>query len=87
MFVAGIDAHATYSVIALVSKTGQLVAGPIRNDVTWPLLGDERRLFIDMQWALVDQHCQLRRGVDPPTLIRPDSPNTVIALREAASRS
>ena len=30
MFVAGIDAHATYSVIAIVSNTGQLVAGPIR---------------------------------------------------------
>ena len=29
MFVAGIDAHATYSVIAIVSNTGQLVAGPI----------------------------------------------------------
>ena len=25
MFVAGIDAHATYSVIAIVSNTGQLV--------------------------------------------------------------
>ncbi len=31
MFVAGIDAHATYSVIAIVSNTGQLVAGPIRS--------------------------------------------------------
>ena len=30
MFVAGIDAHATYLVIAIVSNTGQLVAGPIR---------------------------------------------------------
>ena len=30
MYVAGIDAHATYSVIAIVSNTGQLVAGPIR---------------------------------------------------------
>ena len=30
MFLAGIDAHATYSVIAIVSNTGQLVAGPIR---------------------------------------------------------
>ena len=30
MFVAGIDAHATYSVIAIVSNTGQLVAGPVR---------------------------------------------------------
>jgi len=30
MLVAGIDAHATYSVIAIVSNTGQLVAGPIR---------------------------------------------------------
>ena len=30
MFVAGINAHATYSVIAIVSNTGQLVAGPIR---------------------------------------------------------
>jgi hypothetical protein len=28
MFVAGIDAHATYSVIAIVSNRGQLVAGP-----------------------------------------------------------
>ena len=30
MFVAGIDSHATYSVITVVSNTGQLVAGPIR---------------------------------------------------------
>ena len=30
MFIAGIDAHATYSVIAIVSNTGQPVAGPIR---------------------------------------------------------
>ena len=30
MFVAGIDAHATYSVIAIVSNTGELVHGPIR---------------------------------------------------------
>ncbi len=30
MFVAGIDAHATYSVIAIVSNTGQLVHGPAR---------------------------------------------------------
>ena len=30
MFVAGIDAHATYSVIAIVSDTGELVHGPIR---------------------------------------------------------
>ncbi len=30
MFVAGIDAHATYSVIAIVSNTGQLVEGPVR---------------------------------------------------------
>ena len=28
MFVAGIDAHATYSVIAIVSNTGQLVEEP-----------------------------------------------------------
>ncbi len=30
MFVAGIDAHGTYSVIAIVSNTGQLVHGPAR---------------------------------------------------------
>ena len=30
MFVAGIDAHATYSVIAIVSNTGQLMHGPVR---------------------------------------------------------
>ena len=30
MFVAGVDAHATYSVIAIVSNTGQLVEGPVR---------------------------------------------------------
>ena len=34
MFVAGIDAHATYSVIAIVSNPGQLVAGPIRTKNT-----------------------------------------------------
>ena len=30
MFVAGIDAHATYSVIAIVSNTGELVHKPVR---------------------------------------------------------
>ena len=30
MYVAGIDAHATYSVTCIVSKQGQLVSGPIR---------------------------------------------------------
>ena len=30
MFVAGVDAHATYCVIAIVSNAGQLVAGPVR---------------------------------------------------------
>ena len=30
MFVAGIDAHATYSVIAIVSNTGELVQKPVR---------------------------------------------------------
>ncbi len=30
MFVAGIDAHATYSVIAIVSNTGELVDKPVR---------------------------------------------------------
>ena len=30
MFVAGIDAHATYSVTCVVSKEGQLVSGPTR---------------------------------------------------------
>ena len=30
MFVAGVDAHATYSVTCVVSKQGQLVAGPTR---------------------------------------------------------
>jgi transposase len=30
MFVAGIDAHSTYSVIAIVSNAGQLVHGPVR---------------------------------------------------------
>lgn len=30
MFVAGIDAHATYSVIAIVSNTGELVGKPVR---------------------------------------------------------
>ena len=39
MFVAGIDAHATYSVIAIVSNTSQLVHEPVRIDNT-----DEERL-------------------------------------------
>ena len=30
MYVAGIDAHATYSVIAIVSNTGELEHGPVR---------------------------------------------------------
>ena len=30
MFVAGIDAHATYSVICVVSNGGELVHGPVR---------------------------------------------------------
>ncbi len=39
MFVAGIDAHATYSVIAIVSNTGQLVQQPVPINNT-----DEERL-------------------------------------------
>ncbi len=43
MFVAGIDAHATYSVTAIVSNTCQLVDGPVRiknmeADLTAPTL-------------------------------------------------
>lgn len=36
MFVAGIDAHATYLVVAIVSNTGHLVAGPMRIKNTQP---------------------------------------------------
>jgi len=32
--------------------------------VAWPLLGEERRLFIDMQWALIDQIVPMIRTLD-----------------------
>ena len=31
-------------------------------DVVWPLLGEERRLFINMQWELIDQIVPMIRG-------------------------
>ena len=34
------------------------------HDVAWPLLGDERRLFIDMQWALIDQLVPMIKALD-----------------------
>ena len=51
MFVAGIDAHATYSVTCVVSKQGQLVAGPTRiknadADQLGELLGPYRPLEV-----------------------------------------
>ncbi len=33
-------------------------------DVAWPLLGEERRLFIDMQWALIDQLVPMIKTLD-----------------------
>ena len=42
MFVAGIDAHATYSVIAIVSNTGQLVV--VETSLAWPWLFDRLQI-------------------------------------------
>ena len=33
-------------------------------DVAWPLLGAERRLFIDMQWELIDQIVPMIKTLD-----------------------
>ena len=52
MFVAGIDAHATYSVIAIVSNTGQLVEGPVlRQSALANLHWFEELLKQDLAWV------------------------------------
>ena len=50
--------HAQLHNVGLHLERGRLLTQNGRQwvrDVAWPLLGDERRLFIDMQWALIDQ--------------------------------
>ncbi len=72
MYVAGIDAHATYSVIAIVSNTGQLVAGPIRikntqEDRLNDLLGQYQPLEVVVEtspaWPWLFDRLQ-ERGID-----------------------
>ena len=59
MFVAGIDAHATYSVIAIVSNTGQLVEEPVRINNA-----DEDRLH-----ELFEPYRPLSSKVTPPAIL------------------
>jgi hypothetical protein len=73
MYVAAIDAHATYSVIAIVSNTGQLVAGPIRikntqEDRLDDLLQQYRRLARAV-------HAMLRTGEVGCRTMRPVGPS------------
>ena len=72
MFVAGIDAHATYSVIAIVSNTGQLVPGPIRikntqEDRLDDLLGQYRSLPLGASLVPYTRRCvRVRSGMMNP---------------------
>ncbi len=75
MFVAGIDAHATYSVIAIVSNTGQLVQAPIRSknteeDRLVELLEPYRPLEVVVEtspaWPWLFDRLQGRTALDPP---------------------
>ena len=82
MFVAGIDAHATYSVIAIVSNTGQLVAGPIRIKNTQ----EDRLVFIQSSGR-----CLRERGSRPhntgPLPAQPEGPVTEFAQKPVPLRA
>ena len=59
--------HSQIHNVGLHLERGRLLTQDGREWVrteAWPLLGDERRLFIDMQWALVDQLEPMIRTLD-----------------------
>ncbi len=59
--------HAQVHNVGLHLERGRLLTQDGRQsvrDVAWPLLGAERRLFIDMQWALIDQIVPMIRTLD-----------------------
>ena len=59
--------HAQLHNVGLHLERGHLLTQDGRqwvHDVPWPLLGDERRLFIDMQWVLIDQIVPMIRTLD-----------------------
>ncbi len=69
MFVAGIDAHATYSVIAIVSNTGQLVAGPIRiKNTQEDRLDDLLQQYQPLEVLLTEKTATSERWGWPPLL-------------------
>ena len=58
--------HAQIHNVGLHLERGRLLTQDGRqwvHDVAWPLLGDERRLFIDMQWELIDQIVPMIRTI------------------------
>ena len=59
--------HAQIHNVGLHLERGRLLTQDGRQwvrDVAWPLLGEERRLFIDMQWALIDQIVPMIKTLD-----------------------
>ena len=59
--------HAQIHNVGLHLERGRLLTQDGRQwvrDVAWPLLGEERRLFIDMQWELIDQIVPMIRTLD-----------------------
>ena len=59
--------HAQVHNVGLHLERGRLLTQDGRQwvrTVAWPLLGEERRLFIDMQWALIDQIVPMIRTLD-----------------------
>ena len=59
--------HAQVHNVGLHLERGRLLTQDGREwvrTVAWPLLGEERRLFIDMQWALIDQIVPMIRTLD-----------------------
>jgi len=59
--------HSQLHNVGLHLERGRLLTQDGRHwvhDVAWPLLGDERRLFIDMQWELIDQLLPMIKTLD-----------------------
>ena len=59
--------HAQIHNVGLHLERGRLLTQDGRQwirDVAWPLLGEERRLFIDMQWELIDQIVPMIKTLD-----------------------
>ena len=59
--------HAQVHNVGLHLERGRLLTQDGREwvrTVAWPLLGEERRLFIDMQWTLIDQIVPMIRTLD-----------------------